>query len=194
MNAQLVGAAGHRKAADDRVATELLPGLAVSANAGGILVCWWFVMLWWVVGKPSEDSKGFLAVGADAVQTQLGADLQNGLLADDVAFGKFADDARDVLLLDSASPYLRAHVLGRLAVLANEHDSAGEAVQSVARQGVPSIAAVRAHNLDDGVEVVAAGGVDRHPRGLVDDDEVVILVDDANGRRGAGRLMAMQRV
>jgi hypothetical protein len=77
-------------------------------------------------------------------------------------------------------------------VFPNEHDSAREPVQSVARKRVPAISPVGAHDLDDGVEIVAAGWVDRHAGGLVDDNEVVILMYNANGFRCDRRLMTMK--
>lgn len=42
--------------------------------------------------------------------------------------------------------------------------------------------------------VVAAGGVDGDAGGLVDDDEVVVFVDDADGLAGYGGFVAVEGV
>lgn len=56
------------------------------------------------------------------------------------------------------------------------------------------MATLGAHYFDQRVVVVAAGRVDRNAGGLVDDDEVVVLVDDADGLRRYRRLVSMEGV
>ena len=50
------------------------------------------------------------------------------------------------------------------------------------------------HDFDDGVVVVASGGVNGDAGGLVDDNHVVVFVDDANGLGGYGGFVAMESV
>lgn len=194
VDTQLVGTAGDGEAADDGIATQFFPGLAFGATVALRNVVSLAVVLWRVVGEPFENSHSLLAICTHAVEAELGADLEDGLLADDFALGKFAHNSCDVLLLDGPGADLGAHVFGGLAVLANEHDAAGEPVEPIAGQRVPAVSAVGSHDLNNGVEVVAAGRMDWHARGLVDDDEVVVFVDDADGRGRTRGLMAVERV
>lgn len=54
--------------------------------------------------------------------------------------------------------------------------------------------ALSAQDLDDGVEVVPAGGVDRHTGRFVDDEHVVVLMDDTDRLRGHRGLVAVEGV
>lgn len=52
--------------------------------------------------------------------------------------------------------------------------------------------ALRAHDLEHGVVVVATSGVDGHTGGLVNDNQIVILVDDTNLFPGDGGFVTVQ--
>lgn len=56
------------------------------------------------------------------------------------------------------------------------------------------MAALCAEDLDDGVEVVSAGGVDGYTCGLIDHDEVVAFVDNTNWLRGDGGFVTVAGV
>ncbi len=120
--------------------------------------------------------------------------MHDGLVADDVPFWELADDTRDVFFFHSARLKLCAEFLGGFRVLADEHNAAGQSVKSITGQRVPLVAAFRAHNLNDGVVVVAAGGMDGNAGGLGDDYYVVVFVDDANSLGGHGGFMSVEGV
>lgn len=79
-------------------------------------------------------------------------------------------------------------------MFSNEHDAAGKPVEPVTRHRVPQVAPVGAHNLDEGVVVVASRRVHGDTRGLVDDDQVVVFMQDADGLCGAGRFVPVEGV
>lgn len=47
---------------------------------------------------------------------------------------------------------------------------------------------------EDGVVAIAARGMHREGSGLVDDDNVIVAVNDPNGRIGDGRLVAVDEM
>lgn len=148
----------------------------------------------YVVGYALEDSAGFLAAGAGAVEAEFGTDLHDGLLADGFARGKFTDDTGNVFFLDGTILDLHAHFLGSSGVLADEHNAAGEPIESIAGQWVPVIAPFGTHDLDNRVIVVTTGGMNRYSGGLVDDNHIIILVDYSNRFGGDRGLMPVEGV
>lgn len=56
------------------------------------------------------------------------------------------------------------------------------------------MAPLRAHDLDNGIMVVAAGGVNWNACRLVDDDKVVIFVDYGEGFAAYGGFVAVEGV
>ena len=56
------------------------------------------------------------------------------------------------------------------------------------------MASLSAHDFDDAVVVVAAGGVDGYAGGFVDDDQVFVFVDDTNSLCGDGGFVAVEGV
>ena len=93
VHADLVRAAGQGKTAHDAVAV----AFAAFLTHSGRVVC-----------HSSEDRSCGFPAGAHAVQAQFGRDLQQGLFADNFAFGELAFDARDVFLADGAAHDFRA--------------------------------------------------------------------------------------
>lgn len=79
-------------------------------------------------------------------------------------------------------------------MFSNKHNATCESIQPIAGKGIPVVSSIRAHDLDDRVEIVASGRVHRHTGGLINDNEVVIFVNNANGLRGYGGFMAMESV
>lgn len=79
-------------------------------------------------------------------------------------------------------------------MFADEHDAAGEAIEPVARQRVPSVATLCPHDLGHAVVVVPPSGMHGNARRFVDGDDVLVLVDDCDGSGSDGRLMAVQRM
>ena len=201
VDADLVRAACEREAVDDAVAFFFVGvGGRGRGGARGVVLVLVLVLVLrrigrsGVVGDAAELGGGFFAGGAHAVQAQLGADGHDGLVADDDAVGELALDAGDVLLLDGALAQAAGDHLGTLLMFRDEHDARGEAVEAVAGPRGPLVGALGAQDLDDGVVVVAAGGVDGHAGGLINDEDVVVLVDDADGLAGDGGFMAVEGV
>ena len=56
------------------------------------------------------------------------------------------------------------------------------------------VPALRTHDFNDGVVVIATGGVDRDARRLVDDDHVVVFVHDADRLGSYGGFMPVKGV
>ena len=108
-----------------------------------------------------------------------------------LSFREFTDNPCHILLLYASLLYLHAYLLCGFGVLANEHDAAGESVESVARQRIPLVTSLSAHDFDDGVIVVASGRVDGYTCWLVDDDHIVVLMNCCDGLCTHGRFMAM---
>lgn len=52
--------------------------------------------------------------------------------------------------------------------------------------------ALRAHDLEHGVVVVATGGVDGHTSGFINDNQIVIFVDNTNLFPGDGGFVTVQ--
>ena len=90
----------------------------------------------------------------------------------------------------------RQRLMGGI-VLGRHHQAAGVLVQAVddprpalapdAREGLP---AMGDQGIDQGLVGIAGGGMDDHPRRLVDDDEILVLIDDGKIHRlahGRGR-------
>lgn len=54
------------------------------------------------------------------------------------------------------------------------------------------MASICSHNLNHGVVVVSSCGMDRYPGRLVDDDQAIVFMNDANGLRSDWRLVSME--
>lgn len=146
MNSNLVGAARDRQAADNRVAFFEFPGhLCVaqfvsftpvigSARIAAIR------SLWWIVRETFERRGGRFPARSGSIETELGADLHDWLFTNNITFGKFANNPSNVFLFHISILYLYAYLLCCSRVLADEHDSAGQSVKTIARQWVPVIA------------------------------------------------------
>lgn len=120
--------------------------------------------------------------------------MHDGLFADNVAKRELADYAGDVFLLHCTVLDLYTELVRRYSILADEHHAAGETIQAIAGKRVPLVPALRPHDFDNGVIIVATGGVDGDAGGLVDDYHVIVFVDYADGLGGYGRFMSMEGV
>lgn len=145
MHADLVRAACQGPREDDAVPVCAATGGGVAGlcTGGGVLafniqaVSW---LGWWrVVRDALKDCAGRLAIRADAVEAELGTDLQDGLFADRFFGGEFAFDAADVFFADGALGELLRHLLGRFFVLGDEHYAACQAVEAVAGERVEGV-------------------------------------------------------
>lgn len=76
----------------------------------------------------------------------------------------------------------------------DEHDATSQPIQSITREGVESQPSFCAHDLDDGIVIIPACGMDGHAGGFVDDDQVFRLVDDPDRLGCDGRFVTVQSV
>ena len=79
-------------------------------------------------------------------------------------------------------------------MLGNEHDTTSQPVQPIARQWVPLVTSLSAHDLDHGVVVVSSRWMYWYASGFVDDDHIVVFVHGADRLSSDWRLMSMQRM
>ncbi len=100
-----------------------------------------------------------------------------------------APDERDVFLLDFPVLKLPCQLLVGLIVLGDDHQSRGAAIETMhdsrARLAADpaQILDVVQQSIDERAARVPGPGMDDHPGGLVEDDDIRILEDDAQGQR-----------
>lgn len=77
-----------------------------------------------VICQAFEDGAGFFATGTSSVKAELGTYGHNGLFANYVPQGEFADDSGYVFFFHGSTSDFFAQLLRGFGVLANEHDAA----------------------------------------------------------------------
>lgn len=170
--------AGEWKAAHDRIP------LAFHLSAIG--------KFGWIESQSLEYRPRLLPVRAHAVETQFGGDLQDWLVANNLAFREFAFHSRHVFLSDGPAHELLCELFCRFFVLADKHDAAGQPIEPVARERIPLMGSLSAHDLYYAVVVVASSRVHRNPGRFVDDDHVIVLMHDADRLGGYRWLVSVE--
>ena len=165
VDTDLVGAAGLEAALDEGDVSEALDDLVVGDGS----------LARAAVGEDGHD-EAVLGIAADVA-------LDGAFVVGEVAPDEGAVTAVDAVFEEVGGQF---H-LGDLR-LGHNHDAGGVLVDAVDEQGLDGLAVggglsaeVPEQGVDEGAVEVAEGGVDDHAGGLVDHDEVVVLIDDVDG-------------
>jgi hypothetical protein len=199
VNSNLMCSAGQWHAAHNGIALESLPWqLLVFGVAQGVaILC--IILVRVIVGlpsrrivrQPSEHGPSLLAIGPHSIETKLGADLQDRLLADDFTFGKLSGHAGNVFLFHGSVPNPNGHLIGSFAVFADEHDAAGQTIEAMTWHGIESESPIGANDLCDGVVHVSTGRMYGDASRLVYDDDTVVFMNNSNRLRRHGGFVSM---
>lgn len=183
MHSNLVGATSQRETVYNTVSLIFIQKRERWSGGASILpIGVRFVCYRWVIRQSAEFRFRFFSTGAYTVQPQFRANLHDGLVADHHAFWELALDTSNILFLYCARLQSSGHFLSALWVFSDEHEARSQAIKSVTRAREPFETALGAQNLDDRIEVVPPCGVHRYTGGLINDNEVIILVNYAYGK------------
>ncbi|MNY10952.1 hypothetical protein D3C86_1439560 [compost metagenome] len=130
--------------------------------------------------------EGALPVRGDDPGAPGPAEPCDGGLDDALRLAHASLDQRPVLAIQLVGDQLLGELLVGVGVAGEDHQPRGVAVDPVHRVATKGEApgpVVVGEPVGEGAVVAAMGGVDHDPRGLVEHDEVLVLVEDGEGHR-----------